>query len=600
MITAKFDPAAFFQRTEHIALHVPAAEVFGLLKRTMALPAAWGALVKRLSGHHEVIPAGGDLDGSGADDVLFVRVTPSELSFSQDGLQSKDGFACKADVRVRLRVIPERGELRSFSDAVVGSRRVIHVEKMTEHFAPVARLALASFAAQHDAADLTDGRVGGPLSEAIATEFNAACFSSGLVLDAAPTGRFESGSFQRVQHARQSATIRQAEHEAARQLDDALRKARHEHLDQLTTLLTRLREMAAASPDVKLPDLVRTFSERQRGDVYEALFASDEPTTRTRWIIVAAGEELLFFDPPSLASPARRLRVDGAAGPARSVQLANPPLPSGEGSGVRADPNDAPPVLLVGAATGLYLWPIDGSTPAHTLLVRAAPAVRGGFNAAVQVGERVIATHSELGIREWNLAAAQAPAEPRFESMTRGAKAVRDIEVLDGQLYCSIDDRVISWSADGGGDRPTRVFTGSAAVITAICPTGDGLYAGNSNGDVLHWLAGRDDEPQIVHRGARRAVESLWTLATHGVKRLIYTDTSHRIHARVLGDSFTCHYEAGGQTLRRVEVAPDVLVATTELRDRLVCFSPGDPTRPSASIPLASLTGRTVQDVCLV
>jgi hypothetical protein len=184
--------------------------------------------------------------------------------------------------------------------------------------------------------------------------------------------------------------------------------------------------------------------------------------------------------------------------------------------------------------------------------------------------------------------------------MTRGAKAVRDIEWSDDQLYCSIDDRVIAWPTEGAGERPTHILAGSSAVITAICPTETGVYAGNSNGDVLHWHAGRESEPELIHRGSQRPVESLWLLASHGVQRLIYTDTSHRIHARVLGDSFVCHYEAGGQTLRRVEVAPDVLVATTELRDRLVCFKPGEPARPVASIPLASLTGRTVQDACLL
>ena len=81
---------------------------------------------------------------------------------------------------------------------------------------------------------------------------------------------------------------------------------------------------------------------------------------------------------------------------------------------------------------------------------------------------------------------------------------------------------------------------------------------------------------------------------------MIFTDTSHRVHAKVLGDSFECNYEAGGQTLRRVDVAPDLLVATTELRDRLICWKPGNPDKPFATIALASLTGRSVQDVCLV
>jgi hypothetical protein len=89
-------------------------------------------------------------------------------------------------------------------------------------------------------------------------------------------------------------------------------------------------------------------------------------------------------------------------------------------------------------------------------------------------------------------------------------------------------------------------------------------------------------------------------LATHGVKRLIFTDTSLAVHAEVIGDSFRCQYEAGGQTLRRVDVAPDLLVATSDLRDRLICWNPGKPAEPSCVVPVSRLCGHSIQDICLV
>ncbi len=98
----------------------------------------------------------------------------------------------------------------------------------------------------------------------------------------------------------------------------------------------------------------------------------------------------------------------------------------------------------------------------------------------------------------------------------------------------------------------------------------------------------------------KRPVESVQMLASHGVQRLVFADTALHVHARVVGDSFTCHYEAGGQTLRRVEAAPDLIVATNDLRDRLICWAPGDPKQPHATINVSSLIGRSIQDVCLV
>lgn len=305
----------------------------------------------------------------------------------------------------------------------------------------------------------------------------------------------------------------------------------------------------------------------------------------TRWVVVAAGDELMFFEPQSLDEPNRRLTVSGAAGAVRSIQIVKNA--------------DGEPALLLGAATGVYRWPIDRAEPDLTLLIEDVPSVRGGFNTVAVVGDRVFASHSELGVREWNMSD-PGSAKRRFESMIQGAKAVRGVQFFEGDLYCAIDDRVIRWPADETTDRPTRIYTGSIATITALCPTPEDLFAGNGEGDILHWPKGRDTKPDRLHTGLHRAAESVWLLSTHGVRRLVYTDTSLYVHARVLGDNFTCRYEAGGQTLRRVEVAPDLLVATNELRDRLICWTPGQPAQPAAVVQVSRICGHSVQDVCLV
>jgi hypothetical protein len=126
------------------------------------------------------------------------------------------------------------------------------------------------------------------------------------------------------------------------------------------------------------------------------------------------------------------------------------------------------------------------------------------------------------------------------------------------------------------------------------------LYAGTSQGDLVFWPAGTTQNPDTVHQGQDRPIESISMQQMHGLRRLVYADTSPRIHARVIGDSFTFHYEAGGQTLRRAKVATDLIVATNELRDRLFCWSPASPDKPSCIIQIGAMTGRNVQDFCLV
>lgn len=585
MIAGKFDPQPFFHRVENVALHVPAAEIFGFLKRTLDLPSQWAAMVRRSTGEHVVVPAGGEVDGAEAEDILFVRVTPVDVAIDEEGLLTRDRFQCRGDLALRVSVIPERGELQSFAKAVIGSHRVAQAVGLGRYLAPAVRAALAQFAAEREAAELVDARSADAIAAALAEALAAPLFSAGLVLDGRPAVRFDSKTLRQVRETQQEAARRGAEHDAARQVQEALDRAQAQHAEHLAGLLDRLKGLAAGSPEMELPELVRSFSERERGELYRALFASEPATARTLWLIAAAGNELLFFDPARLEEPCRRLTLEGPAGPIRSVRC-------DYGDGGR-------PALLIGAATGVYRLPLDRGEPDLTLLVPGAPAVKGGFNACTAVGDRVFATHSELGLCEW---AVGEPKETRFRfaTLTREAKAVRDVEFFDGNLYCGVGDKVIRWPADDLGDRPAYVYTGSLSTITAICPSDAGVFVGNGDGDVLHFPPERFAKPDRLHMGTHRAAESVWLLSTHGVRRLVFTDTSLYVHARVLGDSFTCRYEAGGQTLRRVEVAGDLIAATNDLRDRLICWTPGRPDQPVAIIPVSRFCGRSVQDVCLV
>lgn len=585
MSGGKFEPELFFQRPDNVALRAPASELFGFMKRSLDLPGQWAALIARTTGDHVLVRAGGVVAADDVEDVLFVRVTPVEVSTEHDSVVTRDRFACRASVQLRLSVIPERGELLSFQKEVLGSHRVVQVSGLSRFLEPIVVSGLTNFAANHDAEALVGGSLTAELTEAVTKAIEGACFTAGMVLEGEPRVTLESDTLRKVRAVQADASARRAQHEATAQVQQALRQAQQQHFDHLTGLLSRLNELADRSPDVALPELMRTFSEKQRGELYEALFASEQATSQTQWIVVAAGEELLFYDPKRTDQPVRRLDCDGSAGPVRSIRTE-----CGDGGEM---------VFWLGAATGVYRWPIDRAEPDLTLLVDPVPSVRGGFNAVAVVGEHVFASHSEIGLCTWHVGEPSA-ARPLFESMTGGATAVREVRFFAGDVYCAIDDRVIRFPADGMADCPTHIYTGNVATITALCPTADGLFVGNSDGDCLHWPSDRDSNPKRLHTGLGRAAESVWLVDTHGVKRLIYADTSLHIHARVLGDSFVCRYEAGGQTLRRVEVVPDMLVATNDLRDRLIIWTPGEPAKPKSVIFVSRGTGRSVQDVCLV
>ncbi len=125
MAGSKFDPKLFFQQADNVALHVPAAELFGFLKRSLDLPSQWAAMLHRQTGDHTVIRAGGAVEGADIEDVLFVRVTPVEVALEETGIVTRDRYQCTARIRLRISVIPERSELVSFQRKVLGSHRVV-------------------------------------------------------------------------------------------------------------------------------------------------------------------------------------------------------------------------------------------------------------------------------------------------------------------------------------------------------------------------------------------------------------------------------------------------------------------------------------------
>lgn len=585
MTSGKWDPQIFFKDRTHVALSVAASEIFSLLKRSFNLPPKWAALTSSASGEHTVVSSGAEFSGADLESVLFVRVSPVEFTVTQGGLTSKDGFQCDAEVAVRVSVVAERGELLAFSKTVLGSRRVINEAKLTGHFQPGVHSALSAVARAHDATALVEGKSDEAVHSAVIDALRACCFQAGLRLEGKPVICFHSAGVEKVQHAREQAARRQGEHAAAAPLREARQKSQDDHLDHVTSLLDRLEQMAASSPDADVPELIRTFSQQQRGEVYQALFAAETPTRRTQWLIVVAGKEVLFFDPQYLESPQRRFTIVGSVGPMRSVQ-----------SGL-TESGDA--VLLLGASTGVYRLPLDRSEPDVVFSMSDAPSVRGGFNSAAMEGMRVVASHSELGLLAWDTA---NPDSPRslFESMTFKACAIRNVLCAGDRFYCSIDDQVIAWPMDGYGDKPSEVYTGASSTIASLAVCDGEVFAGTSRGNVYRWAVGVCSEAECIHHGMDRAAESVMILSSRGVRRIFFTDTTTSAHARVLGDSFSCKYEAGGQTIRRVEVAPDLVVATNDLRDRLICWGPGAPERPIATIGISALCGHSVQDVCLV
>ncbi|MCK4660176.1 MAG: hypothetical protein KAV82_11700 [Phycisphaerae bacterium] len=579
----KLDTTRFFKEIDSVAAVAPASELFSLLSRSLQLPADFAALVRRETGDRVLVTSGGEVPGDQATEVMFIRTSPLELSFERTGLSTKDAYLCDAHVTVRVSAVPERSEAESFRKAILGSRRIVRLPAIAEYLEPVIADALIALADRHEVEGLVDGKHRDQAAKTLGEALAMPCFTAGLTLAGAVTVTFESAGLREVR-AKQARTARRLdEHAAQEQLDTALAQARAKHMDELESTLKHLRGLAVESPHAELPDLLRTFEESERAKLYAALFESQAVTPATEWIVVAGGSELLFFAPGAFESPARRVVLEGEIGPLRSVRAVT--LPDGRRR------------LLAGAARGVYELGVEDSAAETVYAALSLGEVRGGVNSVAVCGDWIFATHSELGLLRWHRAEPQS-VTCCCTDLTRNAKTIRNVQTAAGRVFFSVDERVVSFAGDDENDR--HIHSGSATVITAVLATGRDLFAGNADGQILHWPEGETTTPRVLHGGSRRPAESIALLTGGGVPRLFYTDTTLAVFSRVVGDTFTCRYEAGGQTLQRAVVASDLIVATDDPRQRLLIWRPDQTSQPIAGIHVARLTNHSIQDTALV
>ena len=264
MATGKFDLERFFASPEAVAAVAPPDDLFGFLTRRITLPPGVAALVTREAGDQVVWAPGSEMTGEGATELLFVRTTPVELAWTEERVVSADRFVANADVILQVTAVVQRGELQSFRRQVMGSDREADRDVLVRYLRSATRQVLTGCAEQREMEVLVDAQDREAVATAVADAVAGPCFAAGLTVDPSIDVRFESPTYRQVRLTEDQAARRRQEHQAKRQLEQALETAQHEHVEHLETLLGKLNDLARGSPEVKLSDLMRTFSESQR------------------------------------------------------------------------------------------------------------------------------------------------------------------------------------------------------------------------------------------------------------------------------------------------------------------------------------------------
>ncbi len=589
MFDSKTDPDSLRIDPACLAIVCPAERLFGPLQQTWVVPPGWAALVIAPPGASALHQAGTALPATGVEQLLLVRTTPVTVEIVEDHLAAADGHRCAAEVSLAVRAVPALHEVQSLHRAVFAGGDRADDRVIAGYLRAQCRRTLAEFAGKRTAGDLVAGADSDAIAALLSERVNPLLRAGGLVLHDSPRVRFDWGPLDSIRpRAEPAAPHRRDDRSVNQQIEYAASEARRRNLPAAEALLRRLLSLCAEAPSAEVIERVRQFPEAERAQLYDALWTLLPPEDRTQWIVVAAGNELLCFDPNLPDAPARQRRIDGPAGPLRSVRFFR----------TRA----GRPVLLVGAARGVYeVTARDLKVRiVHTFEPPGGGELRGGVNASAVWETRVFGTHSEVGLIGWDRIG-RGPAEFLLSEQTRHRRAVRGVQVAGELLVFSADELVLACPVTRVAASQVRRFTGSIARITAVQMVGRDILAGNEIGDIWHWSYDKPPEGRCIRRGDGSPIEGLQQVFVGGISQIVFAERgAAALQSMALGDNLICRYETGGRGVRRCAVAGDLFAAIDDLREHLICWRPSGPKEPYTTIPVLAQSGYPIQDVCLV
>ncbi len=561
-----------------VAALIPAEQAFA--RKRITVPIHCAALVTGDSAAR-LIRAGEEIPREGVRELLLFATGPMRLTARIESLAASDGWECQADIELEAAIIAEKPELLALRRAAFSAPGYLTSDQIVTCVRQLLLSAVGNFARKSAAADLVRADAGSAAAETVLSVLQPELFAIGISLIRVARIEFRSPAFQADQRDRQRDTQLKRHAETDAQIRESLTAVRRKQIAGVEELLQRLAALSRENPGMPMPDLVKMFDADQRGDLYRGLLAT-QPATRTASILAVAGQDLLWFAPDRPNEPIRRVALPPEAGPLRSVRMAC---------------TNGAKTLLVGAARGVHRVSPSGEV-LSTFTFDPPRPVRGGVNAATIIADRLFATHSEVGLIAWSLA-----ADDKFEftlpGETANARTIRDIQAdPDGRLWFAVADSVLAWNPTDGSPPIRRRLPGTVECLTL---TESFVVAGLDDGRVLHWsrIAPDRGEARTLRPPTGDAVHSLGVLAASGVPRILIADGRPMVDLVVIDDAHRIEFRAP-EAVRWAWVAEDVIVAANERRDRLFLWPIAAPDEPAASFPVGRLTGHTLQDAAVL
>lgn len=550
----------------------------GLMSET-PIPDTWMGLALRRDGGRRFVPAGEEPRLERDDTLVLVRNRAITVPLTASQVSAACGNLVDGEVELLLRWHARDDDLAALKIRFLDQPELT-LDRLADAVAQAGGgAALQAAIRARAAAELVRVDIRDDLADRLRNELSKLLFSSGAVLERLGRVAFRSESYERQAALERSTSQRLRELEARGRVEQAALAAAQHRLGGLGEILEKLQAAASADEQLAWHDLLPTLTPGERGRLLENLWRLTPNRTTATAIVAVAGRECLWLDIHNPAHIARRVTLPDDLGGLRCV-------------GYDANAHD----LLIGAALGV--WRLDAETGdqrgRYAVPDRDMP--RTGFNAVALHGEHIYATHSQLGAWRWNLAEHEAP----FALLEPAAGVPRTVRAVTtdahGRVLLATDDRVRAFDQEG---QTLWQSAPAGDAIHCIAPLDDDVYIGTSAGSLLRTSLIAPGEWIAVHR-AFGVVESIAARRWDDLIELVIPAGRQGVTGVYATEGIVSRLLDAEMGIRRTWACDDTLLALTSQRDRLLVLGGDLPERTGVEIPLARLTGHSVQDACLI
>ena len=562
----------------------------GLLSGT-PIPDGWLALLVKSDGRRRLAPAGEDPRPERGDKLILARSRPMNALLSVADSPADQGVAVDAVCELTVSWRPREDELAALERTLLA--QPLTTQRLAEFVADGGGLAsLKKFILARTAEALLRDDQREALLDAFRADLKKLAFDSGLHFDRIAKLEFVSEAYRRRASLERDTRRRVERIKASEVIDEAALQATQRRLGDLGGILEQLKSAAAGEDDTRWHQLLPALSPADRGKLLENLWRLTPDKTTAEALVVVSDMECLWIDPNELDRIARRVVIPDELGGLRSVTY-SPEMNW----------------LLIGAASGV--WAVDAETGdiAGKFEVSETEPARTGFNAAVICDDRLYATSSQYGCWSWhivNVAAGASPVEgaetpqppkPILAPENNIPKRIRAVVATDdGRVLFAGDDCVHVY--DPAGDE-LGVLTSGTNVIHSLAVVQDKLYVGAADAKLFRVDLSHPDDWWLVYQ-SNEPIETIQPRQWNDLVELVVPAGPRGVNGVYDSEGVTTRLLVARIPIRRAWACDDVVVGLNSLRDRLIVMDANQPERKGREAKIAQMTGRPIQDACIV